>query len=132
VKHFLLIITSLLQLFPVKMFTQTGTAPHAKQKLIDTTQNALDGIKFVDLTGTIKKSGNYFVLQLANLKTYRLNCTSCNFPSYINKNVKVHGVLVQGYNNPKYGDQNLPVDKIDPKDIIEVITGVTVELLPDK
>ena len=90
-------------------------------------QDQTKGIEFVDITGVIKKVNDKFVLQSKDQKSYRLNCTAGYCNPFIGQAVKVHGILMQGYDNPKYGNQNLPVSQIAPEDIIYVITSVNIE-----
>ena len=79
------------------------------------------------LSGVIKKAGDNFVLESKDQKIFRLNCHSDDRLKYLNRPVKVHGILLQGYDNPKYGDQNFPISQIESKDAISVVTGISIE-----
>ncbi len=92
-------------------------------------QDNMKGIEYVDITGVVSRVNDKFVLQSNDRKIYRLNCTAEDCSKYIGRRVNVHGILMQGYDNPKYGNQNLPISQVAPADIINIITSVTIEPL---
>ena len=110
VKTSLLIFMLTLSILPCIVMAQTGST----------------GIEFVDITGILKIADAKFVLTADDGRTYRVNCTEKDGSKYLNEKVQVQGILLQGYDNPKYGNQNLPIEKIDPKDVIYIITSVSI------
>ncbi|MDB5280986.1 MAG: hypothetical protein JWO06_61 [Bacteroidota bacterium] len=101
----------------------SAIADSGKKNMTDVNIN---GIKFVDLTGLLQKVGDKYVL-VANNISYRLASTDAECLKYIGQQVKVSGVLMQGYDNPKYGKQNLPISQIDPADVINIISSVHIQ-----
>ena len=123
-------------LMPVLMLLQLKISAHGNLFMADSlnreakqssVQRDMQGIEFVDITGVVNMVNGKFVLQSKDQKSYRLNCAAGQCHKYVGQSVKAHGILMQGYDNPKYGNQNLPISQIAPGDIINVITSVSIE-----
>jgi hypothetical protein len=80
--------------------------------------------EYVDLVGRMKSMNGKFWLETDSHKLYMLAYREADTVKYIGHRVKASGYLVEGYDNPKYGNKNLPIEQIDPKDVINIITGV--------
>ena len=80
--------------------------------------------EYVTLIGNVKSLKGRMWLQTDSNQSYLLNYHDADSLSYINHRAKASGYLLQGYDNPKYGQENLPIEQIDTKDIINIITGV--------
>jgi hypothetical protein len=81
--------------------------------------------EYVTVVGRMKSVNGRFWLEADSGKLYMIVYREADTAKYINHRVRASGYLVQGYDpNPKYGDKNLPIEQIDPRDVINIITGV--------
>jgi hypothetical protein len=83
--------------------------------------------EYVNLSGEMKSIKGKLWLQTDSSGLYLLNYHDADSMRYIDHRVRASGYLLQGYDNPKYGKENLPIEQIDPKDRINIITGVKLQ-----